>query len=200
MKNKNKKEPRGLLFIHLFIFCIGMRQGAPDWNATFKNSRDPEETSKRWVPKMCILLYRFLKERRAKWHLYLKYAQMFLQTTELCLPHLQDKGSPWLPVREEWRSTQHELSFKSPQENSLFSKKPPRPTASQTTAYVINFIYPSRSQGVSTWGLPRVRTQAKCPVCRGPCDKSQPCWVNGNCRFGYHVKFWFIDKVESSDP
>lgn len=153
MKNKNKKELPGLLFIYLFVclfVVIGMGQGATDWNTTFKNSRDPEETSKRWVPWLCILLYKFLKERRAKWHLYLKYAQVFLQTTDLCFLHLQDKGSPWLPMRIERRSTTHELSFKSHQETSLFSPKPPRPTASQTTAHVMNFFYLTRSSGVST--------------------------------------------------
>lgn len=32
--------------------------------------------------------------------LYLKYAQMFLQTTKLCLSHLQEAGSPGLPAGE----------------------------------------------------------------------------------------------------
>ena len=70
------------LFICLF-FCIGLGWRASVWNATFKNARDPEEAFKLWVPEMCILFYQFWKGKRAKWHLYLKYAQMFLQTTKL---------------------------------------------------------------------------------------------------------------------
>lgn len=144
MKNRNKKEPRGYLFIYLFIlfFCIGMGWRAPDWNASFKNSRDPEEAFTHWVLKKCILFYQFLKGRGAKWHLYLKYAQMFLKTAKLCLPHLQDKGNTWLPAREERRSTQCALPFKSPKMSSLLvSKRSLRPTASQATANVINFFY-----------------------------------------------------------
>lgn len=96
-----KKSHEGIyLFICLF-FCVGLGWRAPDWNATFKNSGDLEGAFKCWGLKMCILFYQFLKGRRAKWHLYLKYAQMFLQTTKLCLLYHQDKGSTWLPQRED---------------------------------------------------------------------------------------------------
>lgn len=68
---------------------------------------------------MCILFYQFLKERGAKWHLYVKYAQMFLQTTELCRLYLKDKGSAWLPERGECMSTQRLFTFQKPEGASL---------------------------------------------------------------------------------
>lgn len=64
---------------------------------------------------MYILFYQFLKGRRAKQHLYLKYAQMFLQTTKLCLLQLQDKESSWLPEMEECINKHTCITFQKPE-------------------------------------------------------------------------------------
>lgn len=169
MKNKNKKEPCGFLFIYLFVFCIGMGQGTPDWNPTFKNSRDPEETSKWWVPEMCILLYLFLKEGRAKWHLYLKYAQMFLQTTELCLLPFKTKrvlGSP-----REKNGGAHNMSClsKAPRRPPYFPKSPPGPQLRP----------PHTSLTLSTWPgageIPPEAHQGWGPN-RNPLHAGDPCY------------------------
>lgn len=160
MKNRNKKRATGVfIYLSVYFFCIGMGWRAPDWNATFKNSRDPAEAFQHPVSKMCILFYQFFKKRGAEWHLYLKYAQMFLQTTNLCLIHFQDKGSSWIPEREQCMCTWYALPFKSQKESSsLVSKRLPRPTASQATANVLTFIKTPATPKIYIWPQRRGNT------------------------------------------
>ena len=181
MKNKNKKGHVGFyLFICLF-FCIGLGWGASDWNATFKNARDPEEAFKPWVPEMCILFYQFWKGRRAKWHLYLKYAQMFLQTTKLstvktkrALDCLLEKntGKQDSIIFRILRTVPSPLPSSPPP--AQFSKKPSRLAASPVTSSVINF----RSQG----------NPDTCPVKRTPeegcCLQGPPWQISAHRRTG----------------
>lgn len=161
---------------------------------------------------MCILFYWFWKGRRAKWHLYLKYAQMFLQTTKLST----FKTKRALGCLLEKSTGKHDsIIFRilrivpSPPPPSSppvqFSKKPPRLAASPVTASVINFIYLLNLMSTSDqeprkfWDMPsdedpkRKLLPTGSPMTNLSTQRHWQFWIRRL------FCFWFIDKAERSD-
>lgn len=164
------------LFICLF-FCIGMGRRAPDWSATFKNSRDPEEAFKCWVPEMCLLFYQFLKGRRAKWHLYLKYAHMFLRLQSCVFCTFMTKRALGSFERRMCEHTTwvifQELTGLLP----TFQKT----SQAHSLSGHCKYHYLPAEPNIYVWPRSRAnsdtccigRTQKKSSACRVPCCKSQ---------------------------
>lgn len=143
MKNRNKKKSHGgiYLFICLFFFVLAW-DGELQIEMLLLRTRGTPQKHFNIQSLRCVFSFTSSSRKEEQSGIStLNMHRCFLQTTNLCLIHLQDKGSTWIPEREQCMCTRYALPFKSQKESSLLvSERSPRPTASQALANVLNVI------------------------------------------------------------